>query len=620
MNLHNRAWYNIPGRLLDLYLTPAGPRLLAAVGLILFATGGLIDRTFLTPDQVTPAEARFGWDEKTAKSEAPAIAAQMPKFAILDGDGNQVSGAGKNAELWRFAKLANGGRHIPTFKQESGDCVSMGWSNAIAYLQAGLIARDQRNDVLKIPFQPYCYGFSRVLVGKRQLGRGRGSVGAWAAQGSLSWGVLPTDKAHELGYTYSGQLADQWGWSGPPKSATDYGSQFRIRSVAQIRSWEDGRDALVHGYPVTIASNVGFDGPFADRDGKRWGTARGTWGHQMCLIGVEDRPSREKGAYCINSWGADAHPRPLNDEPPGGFWIPWQTVQRILSQNDSWAYSDFDGFRGEQSAEWSVFKEQVEAIPQREEVAELLARSEQPDPQPVLMEVRTMFSPLMLVVCLCLGLALLVGPWLHAERARRLRPFGALLLCACLLYGAATSEAGPRHRRAARQQAYQASSACSCPPGVCATGQCVNCPSGQCGQSDMICGPNGCTPRKLVEKRAAAKAAADIAAQANPMDPKAWTVMPHAAHVLRTYRDCFTTERDFVLVIGSDAAAKAMLAKTAKPVAHELSHREISPGVYRIFLDAGRPAIMPLDSPSVAAAQSDPFAVIPADWSVFQGS
>lgn len=616
-----RAWYNLPGLLLDFYLTPKGPRLIVAVALIIFSVGGLIDRTFLTPEQITPESARFGWDEARAKVEAPRIAAQMPKFAVLDGDGNQLSGAGKNAELWRFAKLANNGLHIPTWKQESGDCVSMGWSNAIAYLQSGQIARDQRNDVLKIPFPPYAYGTSRVLVGKRQLGRGAGSIGAWAAQASLSWGVLDIGKAAELGFRYSGQLADQWGWTGPPKPATEYGSKFRIRSVAPIQSWEDARDALVHGYPVTVASNVGFNGGPYDRDGKRWLKASGNWGHQMCLIGVEDRPGREKGAYCINSWGADAHPKPLNDEPPGGFWIGWQTVQRMVGQNDSWAYSDFDGFRGEQLADWSAFKSQVEAVTQGDEVAELLARSEQPDPQPVLMEVRTMFSPTLLWICFALGVVMLVGPWLHAERARRMGGIAALLLAACLLYGSATSEAGPR-RRAARQwtqQSTQTATACNCLPGVCATGQCVNCPSGQC-QSEMVCGPNGCTPRKLIEKQAAAAVFNAFSATVtvkertkarSPMDPQVWTALPIRPHVLRTYADCYATEKDFVLVIGTEHQAQIELETSNKPVAHEAKHPLIAPGSYRIFLDGGRLALLPLTKHPVAA--------LPVSWSAFQG-
>lgn len=551
-------WWNVPGHLYGLSRTADGRNQLliyASIVLIVLAAGGLWDRTFWTPEQITPEDARFGWNESIAKEEAPRIAAMMPKFAITDADGNVVSGEGKSAELWRFTKLVNGGKHIATWKQESGDCVSMGWSNAIAYRMGFQIAQDQRNEVLKIPFPPYCYGTSRVLIGKRQLGRQAGSVGAWAAQASQAYGVLPTEQAESLGYRYSGQLADQWGWTGPPRDTITYGSKFRIRTVSQVRTWEDTRDALVHGYPVTVASNVGFTGGPYDRDGKRWLRSRGNWGHQMCFIGCEDRSGREKGAYCLNSWGTDAHPKPLNDEPLGGFWVDAATVQRMVSQNDSWAYSDFDGFPAEQVADWNAFKSQVEATQPGEHEAELLARSEQPDPQPVLMEVRSMFSLNLLWCCLALGVVLGAVALMARYGSKVGRVSSALLLAGIMLYGATSTEteAGPR-RRAARYQAYQAQQtyqaqaatapACACPSGACCNGACANCPE-NASRDGWKCGPNGCVPpasTRTIERvktktiHAAAfnafpdDATKPTAVEYQPIDRAVWSAMPEPEH------------------------------------------------------------------------------------------
>lgn len=411
-----RSWYNLPGHLYDMATCPRGRgQLLLYLSFIplFFAIGGFRDHGFWMEqeviererEKVTPIDQRMGWDEMLAKSESPRIAAQMPAFAITDTDGNRLSGAGKNAELWKFAKLANGGKHIPTWRQESGDCVSMGWSNAIAYLQAYRICnpkvspdnRDERNEVLKIPFPPYMYGVSRVLVGKRQLGRGAGSVGAWAAQGSIAYGVLPIDQAESLGFKYSGKLADQWGWNGPPESTLKFSKDFRIRTIAPVRSWEDARDALAHGFTVTVASNVGFEGGSYEKDGKRWLRPRGNWGHQMCFIGMEDRPGLQKGCYDINSWGENAHEKPLNDEPPGGFWVDWQTVQRMVSQGDSWAYSDFDGFTAERTAEWDAFSVDAIQVAESTDVPDVVAALDAvdnptPEPEPILKEVRKSWS------------------------------------------------------------------------------------------------------------------------------------------------------------------------------------------------------------------------------------
>lgn len=413
-----RYWFNLAGIAWDLAQTPGGRiqlGLITGFSLFFLSACGLIDRIFFSPLQITPVEHRFGWDEQKAMKEAPIIAAQTPKFAITDSDGKIVSGAGQSAELWKYGKVANSGLHIPTWKQESGDCVSMGWANALAYRMAFQIAMEQRNEVLKIPFPPYMYGISRVKIGNRQLGRSAGSVGAWAAQGSIRYGVLPIEEAEKLGYKYSGRLADQWGFAGPPDKTIEFASKFRIRTVSQVTTWEDVRDALTHGYPVTVASNVGFDGQFIDVDGKRWGTAAGRWGHQMCFIGVEDRAGRTKGAYVINSWGADAHPRPLNDEPPGGFWVKWQDVQRMVQQGDSWAYSDFDGFPAEAVADWNMFRKRVTEHSEQE--APMLAAAEQPDPQPILLGVRQSCAPSVLTVFLLISIVL-IGSCLYAKRGR----------------------------------------------------------------------------------------------------------------------------------------------------------------------------------------------------------
>lgn len=454
-------WWNVAGHIYTLAQSSAGRVQLGIyLTLILLTAGvaGLYDAfVWSAAEPVTPDEFKMGWDEKAAKAEAPRIAAMMPKFAILDAEGNQVSGAGKSAELWKYTKLANGGKHIATWRQESGDCVSMGVTNAISYRMAFQIAHEQRNEVLKIPFPPYSYGGSRVNIGKRQLGRGAGSIGAWGAQWAQSGGVYTVEQAALDGYVYSGSLADKWGWDGPPKKTVEYGQKFRIRTIAPVTTWEDCCDALVHGYPVTVASNVGFTGPFVDRDGKKWGSARGNWAHQMCFIGCEDRPGREKGCYVINSWGANAHPKPLNDEPPGGFWVSAGTVARMVGQGDSWAYSDFDGFPAAE-VDWQTFKEDViESGDQAEKDAVVIA--DEPEPEPVLKEVRKMHAFHVSLSLLAIGSFLGLGCLFYRSKfnGKRLRNAATILIALSLLGASLTAEAGAR--RAAR----------FCRDGQCAT-------------------------------------------------------------------------------------------------------------------------------------------------------
>ncbi len=586
-----RSWWNVPGHVYDKIWTPEGRvqiGLYAGVVMVSISTYGLIVNAF-APRDVTPEGQRFGWNEKLAKSEVPKIAASLPRFAITDTDGRPVTGAGQSAELWKFGQLANDGMHIPTWKQESGDCVSMGWSNAIAYRMAFQIAQEQRNEVLKIPFPPYMYGVSRVYIGKRQLGRGAGSVGAWAAQGSLSWGVLPADQAEELGFTYSGKLADKWGWEGPPKSATDFASRFRIRTIAQVKSWEDARDALVHGYPVTIASNVGFDGGSYDKDGKRWLRQRGNWGHQMCLIGVEDRAGRIKGAYCINSWGAEAHQKPLNGEPPGGFWMDAATVQRIVSQGDSWAYSDFDGFPAEAVANWNKFK--ARAFEQGEQSKQ--DAIEQVDSHSVQMEKQEMFAPSFVLMMLVVGV-LTLGYFLKAKYSARARSVLTLGLVIAIIGMSASADAGWRRDQ---RLGFVSSGGCAngqcTPSSICVGGNCTA-PGANCVNG--VCRPPAVAPAKKVEtfdfqvqlasNEAPVKAvwnAFESRAAVQSKPPQAWNAMaPSHAH-LRSYRECYDTEKDFILVVGLKEAAERQLIIAKKPVAFELSLKGVDAGQYHVY-------------------------------------
>jgi thiol-disulfide isomerase/thioredoxin len=293
----------------------------------------------ITPDPVTPEEPRFGWDQTAAvlhPVEAPAL---------------QIVGAtpseGKTALLWEYSRAINGGKHFPTYRQETGDCVSMGAANAVNYLQAVQIAK-QGEHSFRPAFQPWIYGVSRTAkdCGNGQLGRSAGSTGGWAAKAVSTYGILAADDQGVP--TYSGKVADEWGYRGPPKQFFDAADDFVVRSVAKVTSYEQLRDAITNGYPVTVASDRGFRMEPRVYQGKSWGIPEGEWMHQMCFIGVDDTaPSPDGdtgGAYCLNSWGETAHGTPADDAPPGGFWVSKKTVNYMLKQGDSYAYSNFDGF------------------------------------------------------------------------------------------------------------------------------------------------------------------------------------------------------------------------------------------------------------------------------------
>lgn len=273
---------------------------------------------------------------------ARAVSAELPPFELTGPDGFPVvqDNSRSTVLLWKAAQRVTGG-HLPHLIQEIGDCVSFGAANAVRYLLAVQIDRDPGSGGFHDPFPPYIYGISRVQIGGGRVGNSDGSIGAWAAKGVQEYGIVATDDPGVP--QYSGSVARQWGRQGPPRELIAIGKQRLVRTVANVKTAAEVRDAICNGYPVTIASDFGSkrmipqDGRIvAKRDGTRWM-------HQMCVIGY-DGSGQQPYFYVINSWEPSMHPAPLNGEPPGGFWIEESTMNYIVAQGDSWAFSNFDGF------------------------------------------------------------------------------------------------------------------------------------------------------------------------------------------------------------------------------------------------------------------------------------
>lgn len=275
-----------------------------------------------------PEHARRAWDE---------LGRRFPEFRIT---GQPSSSAGKRLVLWDFARRVTGG-HLPNYRQEIGDCVSFGAKNAVQYLTCVQIAQGSREEFHHV-FPPFIYGTSRHDIGGDRLGSSDGSLGVWAAEAVKKFGVLFADDNGVP--AYSGRVASAWGSrSGPPRDSYDLARDNPVRSCAKVTTYAQVRDALANGYPVTVASNQGFALQGRDSGGKCWGVPQGAWAHQMCLIGVDDAADRP-GCYCLNSWGEALWPHQPDGAPPGGFWVDARIVERMVGQDDSFAYSQFDGF------------------------------------------------------------------------------------------------------------------------------------------------------------------------------------------------------------------------------------------------------------------------------------
>lgn len=262
--------------------------------------------------------------------------------------------AGRKAMLYQAARKALG-KDTDNYRQEIGDCVSFGAKNATEYITCTDMVMNGKNEKFRPIFPPFYYGSGRIFIGKHQIPDSEdGSMGSWMAAAVLQYGALFSDESGVP--QYAGSVAKKWGGGqGPPSNFVDIAKQHLIHSAALIKSWDDLVAALVNGYAVTTASNIGYDmEPGSD------GFHRQTqnWGHQMCFIGADETYS-EPYAIILNSW-ADCHGHlkdfeSSEDLPIGVLRVRRADAEKHINAGETFAYSQFDGFP-EQDLDAKLFK------------------------------------------------------------------------------------------------------------------------------------------------------------------------------------------------------------------------------------------------------------------------
>jgi hypothetical protein len=140
---------------------------------------------------------------------------------------------------------------------------------------------------------------------------------------------------------YSEARCRDWGRNGVPDTLEPEAKKHPVKTTSMVMSWEEAKQALSSGYGIAICSNQGFS---MQRDADGFAKASGSWGHCMALIGYQTK--NREGGFILNSWGDDAHTGPsgFGDPPKSGFWADAGVIDRMLKQEDSWAFSSVDGF------------------------------------------------------------------------------------------------------------------------------------------------------------------------------------------------------------------------------------------------------------------------------------
>lgn len=329
----------------------AAPAMLRAVVLAFvagFVVGGCTCRQWRktiieeTPVQVgaggAPAGYSFGWRDEPAYVARVVATFERPFFSdaarpLIQGDSD------KDAFLWRAYEQVTKRAWRPHDQDGVGSCVGHGASAALEILSCVQIVLGEAHEYHDMSAATI-YAFSRE-VGDF-LGNQDGSTGADAAKAMMTLGALSCADAGDdnVDPKIGAPLCKRWGRTGVPNELRGKAKAHCIKTASRVRTPEEVRAAVVNGYPVTIASSVGFE-PFK-RDADGFCRAGGTWPHQMCVVGYR----RDKqGFLVLQSWGASMPPGPKSlGQPDGSFWISWRDMQRIVTSGECYALSGFDGY------------------------------------------------------------------------------------------------------------------------------------------------------------------------------------------------------------------------------------------------------------------------------------
>lgn len=246
------------------------------------------------------------------------------------------SGKGKLSAPFRsvlkFDKLAYEER------QTTGDCVSHGTRNAVDVTRAVEIhiAKEKEAWIAR--------GATEAIYGSRGHG-GQGMSCSRAAEFvSKIGGVLVRknyDGVIDLS-KYNSSIGSRWGGSGVPEAVKKIGQEHQIKTISNIRTIEEARDALANGYGVNVCSGYGFS---RTRDEKGIARPSGGWSHAMAWTACDDT-GNEPLFLVQNSWGkwnSGGHPD-WGKIPDGSFLITADVAAGMLKGGGAFTFSAFDGF------------------------------------------------------------------------------------------------------------------------------------------------------------------------------------------------------------------------------------------------------------------------------------
>lgn len=256
------------------------------------------------------------------------------------------SGRGKRRLLTDYIIKAYGKYNYR--RQTVGDCTGNASARCCDILACMGVVNDL-NAIMPETCVECIYGYARVEIANRRWSGGDGANGSSVAEACKRYGTFVRQKYGDYDFSvYSGERSREFGERGVPDEIEHFSKIHTVKTISLVKTYYEAIDCLYAGFPIVTCSNVGYEGSkdssgrlVRDKDGiLRRG---GVWNHALSMLGFSDDRNNPK-IFIDNSWGTDIYKGELDGGVESGFWIQASDAELMLSQNDSFAYSDYIGF------------------------------------------------------------------------------------------------------------------------------------------------------------------------------------------------------------------------------------------------------------------------------------
>lgn len=223
----------------------------------------------------------------------------------------------------------------PAEKQTTGDCVSHSTRNAIDITRTVEIKKGDRESFVARGATEGIYQ-SR---GHRQQGMTCSGASRYVHE---SGGILLRKDYGDVDLsTYDSALGARHRI--PDSVYKTEAKKHQVKTISNVRTVEEARDALANGYALSVCSGYGFS---SRRDSNGIAKRGSGWSHAMAWIACDDTRERLNETLFLvqNSWGAWNGGPKVHGQPDGSFWIREKDARGMLSGGGAWVYSDVDGF------------------------------------------------------------------------------------------------------------------------------------------------------------------------------------------------------------------------------------------------------------------------------------